>query len=383
MYLLDLSHTSHTRARTGVQRVCRSLYTTMGDRATAITWDPYSCRWRHLNQAENANLSSTEPSKKRGARWPLSTRLRGQFQAACGSPSPSLPAAEAIIFPEIFSPKVYDALPRLPGNTPRIAIFHDAIALKLPDLTPPGTVARFPYYLKELLSFNAIAAVSDDSRRALIDYWHWLGISQTPPVETIPLGIDPAQPLDQSHQTPTSPPTVLCVGSLEGRKNHLALLDACEALWNQKLAFNLRLIGIAHARTGKPALEKIAQLIAQGHPIIYDGAVDESTLQQAYQDCHFTVYPSLLEGFGLPVLESLQRGKPCICSAHGALGESARPGGALMLESVDGHSLAQAISTLLQNPAKHEELRQAALKRDYRTWDDYTTDLLMWIKSLT
>ena len=38
-FLLDLSHTSHTRARTGIQRVTRSLYAALGDRALAVTFD--------------------------------------------------------------------------------------------------------------------------------------------------------------------------------------------------------------------------------------------------------------------------------------------------------------------------------------------------------
>lgn len=380
MFLLDLSHTSHTRARTGVQRVTRSLHKTLGAEATAVTWDPYAQQWRTLDDHENANLDSNSPAKKRSAKWPFSAQIRGHWQAL-RSAKHQLPAAEGIIVPEIFSPKVHAALSRLPDQLPHVALFHDAIALKLPELTPPGTVSRFPGYMQELLSFKGIAAVSEDSRLALIDYWQWLGITQTPPVTTIPLGITPSPATDIS-ATYNNPPVILCIGSIEGRKNHLALLQACEKLWQQKQNFQLRLIGMSHATTGQAALRKIDQLVAERHPLRYDGAVDEITLQSAYEQCLFTVYPSMMEGFGLPVLESLQRGKPCICSAHGALGESARGGGTIMLHRLTADDLAQAISTLLLDVSQREQLSAAARTRTYRSWQDYTSDLLSWVRSL-
>jgi len=46
----------------------------------------------------------------------------------------------------------------------------------------------------------------------------------------------------------------------------------------------------------------------------------------------FTVYPSLMEGFGIPILESLWHGKPCVCGGNGALGEVARGGGCLIVD---------------------------------------------------
>lgn len=380
MFLLDLSHTSHTRARTGVQRVTRSLHKTLGAEATAITWDPYAQQWRMLDDHENANLNSNSPAKKRSAKWPMSAQIRGHWHALRGAKH-QLPVAEGIIVPEIFSTNVHTALPILSAQVPRVALFHDAIALKLPELTPPGTVARFPGYMQELLTFQGIAAVSEDSRIALIDYWKWLGFTQTPPIETIPLGIDPC-PVTGTQATQDNPPVVLCIGSIEGRKNHLALLHACEKLWQQKQNFQLRLIGMSHATTGQAALQKIDQLIADGHPLRYDGAVDEETLQSAYEECLFTVYPSMMEGFGLPVLESLQRGKPCICSAHGALGESARGGGTLMLETLTPDDLGKAISTLLHGTTQRDQLSATALARTYRSWEDYTSDLLSWTRSL-
>ena len=207
----------------------------------------------------------------------------------------------------------------------------DALALKLPEITPAKTVGRFPAYLQELLTFDGVAAISEDSRQTLLDYWRWLEAPHPPPVTVIPLGIEPPPPSSARHApSPLQLPVILSVGSLEGRKNHVALLDACERLWSAGTTFELRLIGLAHPQTGRAALEKIRALQAMGRPLCYDGPVDDATLEAAYAGCAFTVYPSLIEGFGLPVLESLARGKPCVCSGQGALGESARGGGCVV-----------------------------------------------------
>ena len=80
MLLLDVSHTSHTRARTGIQRVTRSLADALGAAAQPITHDPYLAAWRPLQDWERANLAATAPATKRGAQWPLAARLRGRAQ---------------------------------------------------------------------------------------------------------------------------------------------------------------------------------------------------------------------------------------------------------------------------------------------------------------
>ncbi|MES2694395.1 MAG: glycosyltransferase [Verrucomicrobiota bacterium] len=406
--LLDLSHTSHTQARTGIQRVARSLYAALSSRAVAITHDPHRAMWRLLEAWEFANLNSTAPAAKRGARWPLSARLRGHLrQLVASRASAAAPAGlearlaafsrscNGLLVPELFSPAVAGALPALFAKTrgARVAVFHDAIALKFPELTPSKTVARFPAYLRELLAFDGIAAVSDDSRDALRDYWRWLGVTDTPVLETIPLGIDthagaargenhPALPASPATGARSAGPVVLSVGSIEGRKNHLALLEACEALWAGGHTFTLHLVGMAQPQTAAAALARIEALRAAGRPLRYDGPVDEAALEAAYAGCTFMVYPSMIEGFGLPVLESVAHGRPCICSARGALGESARGGGCVALPSVDAASLATAMAQLLGSPTELAALTAAARARHLRTWSDYADDLCQWVATV-
>src|SRR5688572_8120429 len=232
--LLDLSHTCHSRARTGIQRVTRSLCAALDDRAVPITHDPHRQTWRVLDAWERANLAASDAAGKRGARWPLRVRLRARTQRLLGRKSDALPQNSGLLCPEVFSPTIARVLPELFATIrgARIALFHDAIALKLPELTPSATVARFPAYLIELLEFDAIAAVSEDSRASLLAYWKWVGVKKPPPIRAIALGIVPQSQTDSGEKSPTDrEPVVLSIGSIEGRKNHVALLGACDLLW--------------------------------------------------------------------------------------------------------------------------------------------------------
>jgi len=382
--LLDLTHSSHTRARTGVQRVSRALHRELTGRALPVCFDPYQDKWRPLRMWELLNLEASGPSTGRAARWPLSARLGGLFRRLAGVPVDlGLGPDCALIVPEIFSPGVASALPSLLSRAggPRVALFHDAIALQLPQFSPKSTAARFPHYMKELLLFDGVAAVSEDSRNALRDYWRWLGVSRTPVLTAITLGIDP--PRTSPVAAPSGDaPTVLCVGTLEGRKNHVALLDACEALWTRGVSFNLRLIGISNRETASAALERVERLQAAGRPLRYEGEVDDRDLEAAYAQCSFTVYPSLAEGFGLPVAESLARGRPCVCRITGALGEVASGGGCVSIGAATAAEISEAIGHLLDSPADRERLEREGRARHFKTWSAYAAELLAWMGSL-
>src|SRR5215207_7938313 len=111
--LLDLSHTSHTRARTGIQRVTRSLWTALGDRALAITHDPHRDTWRTLDPWEEDNLRASEAANRRSAQWPFRVRLRARAHRLLRRAPSVLPDNSGVLVPEVFSPAVARALPEL------------------------------------------------------------------------------------------------------------------------------------------------------------------------------------------------------------------------------------------------------------------------------
>src|SRR5690606_3877345 len=178
-------------------------------------------------------------------------------------------------------------------------------ALRLPEHTPRKTVGRFPAYLQELLAFDGIAAVSTDSQAALLDYWRWLEVRATPPVIALPLGLDPVDtaPLQRTSTASTSSnaPTALCAGSIEGRKNHAALCVRCEPPVSHRLNRPVRVSGMRRPKTARDALERLRARQARGRPRRFVGAADDEARAASRAPCDFTVYPSLMEGFGLPV----------------------------------------------------------------------------------
>ena len=379
--LLDLSHTSHTQAKTGIQRVAGAFLAHAATDTRGITYDPYLGQWRALEAWELNNLSRTTLASKRRARWPLSAQIRGNLKRLVKA-NPLHLLGSALFVPEVFSAKVATRLPDLfkAVSGPRVALFHDAIALSHPEFTPQATLARFPAYLQELARFDAVVTISDYSRTQLLDYWSWVGLKNTPPVKTIPLGID--MPSEVSAPKRSDRLKILCVGSIEGRKNHLALLQACEILWQKGLDFELHLIGLAQHQTAHKALALIAELKAKARPLNYAGAASDAAKEEAYQACTFSVYPSIAEGYGLPVAESVARGKPCVCLTSGALGEVAFEGGCLTLNSVDKDSLSNAIERLLTTPSLLTLLSEQARERPIRTWSQYVLEVTTWLKEI-
>lgn len=385
--LFDATHTSHTSAQTGIQRVCRTFFNELAATGpvTPVCYDPHLIGWRALRIDETAVLRDQTggAGKSRGAKWTLKQKISGAGARWLGH-KPTLPAATGLICPELFSAKVGAHLPALVAAVagPRVAIFYDAIPLKFPELTPAATVARFPAYLRELLVFDGVAAISEDSAAALRDFWKWLGIANPPPVHAIPLAIERAH----TDANPPPPPAgfarILCVCTIEGRKNHLALLEACESLWNEGLQFELQLVGMARPDTAGAALARIRSLQQAGRPLLFKGSVSEADLHDAYRGCAFTVYPSIIEGFGMPVLESIQHGKPCICSGRGALGESAHGGGCVPLDAVDAPALAGAMRRLLREPEGLAVLATAARGRHLKSWSEYAGEFAAWMRSL-
>lgn len=398
MLLFDLSHTSHSQARTGVQRVSlelRRALKALPRYLTEVTHDPYAGDWRPLQKWElDALEAAPRTTKRRGSYWPLAAQLRGRMvRWRRGDPASFLASTKPTGFftPEIFTQRTAHALPRLFKRItgPKIALFHDAISLRLPAMAPANAVARFPTYLAELHDFDGVVALSADSRQSLLDYWEWAGWDNPPEVRVIPAGVDhltePTVPVASRGQPNAGVPplTVLCVGSIEGRKNHLTLLEACEILWRQGETFTLHLIGTLQRLTGAPALTRIQELQQGGRPITYDGWVSEPDLQRAYADCAFTVYPSLMEGFGFPVWESLLHAKPCVCSPQGATGETAAGGGCLTPDVRSARSLAETMQQLLKNTDLRERLTLEARNRLAPRWSDCAQGLVDWSDELS
>jgi glycosyltransferase involved in cell wall biosynthesis len=385
MILFDLTHTSHSVASTGIQRQARCTFSALAAQTATIPvcFDPYANCWRPLDPDESRTVDVPTTGNRRGSRWTTAQRIRGWSRRLFRNPPP-VPVAQGIVCAEIFSPLVARNLPALfeKCQGPKVAFFFDAFPLTHPELTPKSTVARFPAFMQELLRFDGVAANSRATADSLLGYWRWLGVTNPPAVTVLPLAADVPHPPTPKPPGGDLPPEILCVGTIEGRKNHLALLEAAEGLWQEGLHFSLHLVGLPRKDTAGQALAAIARLKAAGRPIRYEGPLAESALESAWANCAFSVYPSELEGFGLPILESLAHGRACVCSSRGAPGEIATGGGCIGLNPADSLNIREAMRRLLTDRQALEQLALEAGQRRIPTWPECAAHLHSWMQSL-
>ncbi len=270
------------------------------------------------------------------------------------------------------------------------AIFHDAIPLKLPHVTWPQSVARHPEYMKMLARFDRVFAVSEASRRDLIEFWRWQGVEPRAQVEVIALGADfdgaprtsihlpgdraSARPMADKSKS-AGHPVVLCVGILEPRKNQSFLLEVAAELWREGLGFELHFVGRVNPHFGRPVVEKIKALQKEFPGLHFHEAADDRTLAGLYARASVSAFPTLAEGCGLPLLESLWRGVPCVCSDLPVLRENARAGGCVTIAVSDATAWKAALHTVLTDAGLRDKLRAGALERPLPRWAETAAGL--------
>jgi len=117
------------------------------------------------------------------------------------------------------------------------------------------------------------------------------------------------------------------------------------------------------------------------HRIILTGYVSDDVLPTLLSRALCLVYPSLYEGFGLPVLEAMSFGTPVVASNRGALPEVIDQGGR-MFDAHDAEGIAQSILTLLRNPGQRIEWSSRARKQASTfSWESAASKILGTIRS--
>ena len=154
---------------------------------------------------------------------------------------------------------------------------------------------------------------------------------------------------------------ILCVATLEPRKNLARVLDAYSALDPETQAeYPLAMAGTVGWKSA--ALAKRAERLHEAGHIKQLGFVPQHDLPILYSGAAAFVYPSLYEGFGLPLLEAMQSGCPSITSNNGALAEVAGDG-AILVEPTDVEELAYRLQQVLSDTDLQDNTRQLGLQR--------------------
>jgi glycosyltransferase involved in cell wall biosynthesis len=249
------------------------------------------------------------------------------------------------------------------------AIFHDAIPLKHPQITWPQSVARHPGYMKLLAQFDRVWAVSAASRDELVGFWKWQGVEKMPPVEVLALGADfKGMARGTRNRGEAREQVLLSVGILEPRKNQMLLLDVCEELWREGLKFELNLVGRVNPHFGRPVAKRALTLAKEFPGMRYHTAADDAAVAALYARARVSVFPTIAEGCGLPLLESLWLGVPCVCSDLPVLRENADGGGCLAVAVNDRAAWAAALRRVLTDDVLVACLENEASARTLPTW---------------
>jgi glycosyltransferase involved in cell wall biosynthesis len=154
---------------------------------------------------------------------------------------------------------------------------------------------------------------------------------------------------------------ILYLGTLEPRKNIETLVSACELLWSRRAGLpDLVLAGGVGWKTS--ALFARIEKSRYRERIHVPGYASRETARDLYQAAEVFVYPSLAEGFGLPVLEAMACGLAVVASTAEALREVAGDA-ALFADPGDPAAFSRAIERVLDDPAVRARLRAAGLLR--------------------
>jgi glycosyltransferase involved in cell wall biosynthesis len=162
-----------------------------------------------------------------------------------------------------------------------------------------------------------------------------------------------------------SQPYVLCVGSLEPRKNLRRLMQAWK-IAQEKVDREVSLVVV-----GAPGSTRVFRSLSMPAVprVVFTGYVADSHLPALYSGAAVMIYPSLYEGFGLPPLEAMACGTPVVTSATSSLPEVVGSC-AVLVDPEDSLSIARGLLELMANARLRDTLRKGGLNRAQRfTWE--------------
>jgi len=268
------------------------------------------------------------------------------------------------------------------AGVPIGALIYDLIPLQHPQWWPPGFSAAFAAWLAPILEHasrlvaisSSVAADVDGYRRGLPAgrvragqevAWFHLGHDLDPIAADAPIRPRIAALFADE-------PVLLNVGWLDPRKNQLRLFDALKEVLASGTAVRLLLVGKCGVGGG-PILERVERdpVLSQHVTILND--LSDAELRYAFRHARALVYPSLAEGFGLPLVEALSLGLPSFASDLPVFRETSE-GYAVFFDPLDPHMIASQLIEFLRD-GRYPAARPQQQFR-WATWDQSIAVLL-------
>lgn len=260
-------------------------------------------------------------------------------------------------------------------------LVHDMIPIENGAMVEKHHAVQFRKWLGETVpSADAVFTVSNYSRQALLEFAAAAGWP-APSVDVVRLGggLSPRPVACGRRKTFLPQRYVLFVSTIEIRKNHGLLVRVWRRLLARHGADAIPVLVFA-GQIGWMVDDLLADLAASsylGGKIEHRPGLSDEELDEAYRSCLFTIFPSLCEGWGLPIAESLAYGKFCLASNRTSIPEV---GGDLIdyFDPSDDDDVLAKIERLLFEPGYVME-REARLRTEYcpRTWADCAHSLVL------
>lgn len=254
----------------------------------------------------------------------------------------------------------------------RVVTIHDAIPYVDPQTSTALDWLIYRFWLP--LAARRMDSIITDSQQSKSDIMQFLSVKPEN-ITVIPAAASSAyRPMRRAEIQPALArhaldfPYILYVGSIEPRKNLVRLLQAYALLKEWSSRWHLVIVGARNFWKSSPVLETVERLGFKAW-VHFTGFVEEADLPALYNGADLFAFPSLYEGFGLPVLEAMACGTPVVTSNSSSLPEVAGEA-ALLVDPLDVEAITAAMRQVLSDPALAQELSQRGLQRAMEfTWE--------------
>jgi glycosyltransferase involved in cell wall biosynthesis len=254
-----------------------------------------------------------------------------------------------------------DFIPLGGGGYKRVFTVHDLTGLLFPETHKLAVALNHRLIMPlELKTSDAVIAVSENTKHDLIKHFN----VDEGRIHVVYEGVDSTFRSCDTSEVKSKYgldfPFILYVGTLEPRKNIPRLLNAFKKLVDSGISHRLVVAG----RSGwkyAGILESVGKLGLTGR-VVFTGYVPREDLPGLYSLADVFVFPSLYEGFGLPVLEAMACGTPVVCSNTSSLPEVAGDA-ALTVDPLDVEGLAESMERVLTDGGLADKLRKRGLKQ--------------------
>jgi glycosyltransferase involved in cell wall biosynthesis len=261
-------------------------------------------------------------------------------------------------------------------DCPIVATLHDALPIKYPEWCSPGMRGAKNWLQKKATAkVDHVIALSHFAVAELVECF---GVDENK-VSVVPCGVgaewlqapDPARVHATLAANGLRPGYFLFVGTLQPRKNIERLLAAYLALpATVRAERQLVIVGSAGWRC-EDLLRRIAAAVEHGENVVWLNQLQgEQALREVYAGAGVFVFPSLYEGFGIPVVEAFASGVPVVASTSSSLPEVTQ-GAALEVDPLDTGAIGAAMLALLNDaPLRARGIAAGRARAAQLTWRD-------------